>query len=132
MEHKIVLGADKFVSINERFMAGEKTVLAFESKDESLDELFATVTDGTFAKRFPVKGGKLDISDYCKKFGVVEIRLELFMRGAFAKAWQLEPFVVRENGKGYELIPEIALLRKEIKTMKRIIKELNSKIKETM
>ena len=132
MECKVSLGANKFVSIPDRFMAGEKTVLAFESSEYALDELHVTITDGTFAKRHIVKGGAFDISEYCKKAGVIEIAVDLVLRGTVAKTWRLEPFVVRENGGGYELIPEIALLRKEIRTMKKIIKELNSKINETM
>ena len=132
MECKVTLGANKFVGIKERFMAGENTVLAFESSEYALDELHATITDGAFAKRHVLKNAKFDISEYCKKAGVLEIKIDLIARGAVAKTWQLEPFVVRENGGGYELIPEIALLRKEVRRMKRIIKELNAKINETM
>ena len=132
MECKISLGANKFVSIPERFMAGEKTILAFASSEYDLGELRATITDGTFAKRHVVKGGKFDITEYCKKAGVLEITVDLILRGTVAKTWLLEPFVVRENGGGYELIPEIALLRKEVRRMKKIIKELNTKINDTM
>lgn len=132
MECKVTLGANKFVGIKDRFIAGDETYLAFESSEYALDELHATITDGAFAKRHIVKGAKLDISEYCKKAGVIEIRVDLVARGAVLKTWLLEPFVVRENGGGYELIPEIALLRREIRTMKKIIKELNSKIKDTM
>lgn len=91
-----------------------------------------TITDGTFAKRYTVKDAKFDISEYSKKAGVLEIRVDLIAMGAVAKTWLLEPFVVWENGGGYEFIPEIALLRKEIQTMKEIIKELNNKIDDTM
>lgn len=132
MECKISLGANKFVSIPERFMAGEKTVIAFESSEYDLGELRATITDGTFAKRHVVKDGKFDITEYCKKAGVLEITVDLILRGTVAKTWLLEPFVVRENGGGYELIPEVALLRKEVRRMKKIIKELNKKINDTM
>lgn len=132
MECKVSLGANKFVSIRERFFAGVTTNLAFESSEYALDELHVTITDGTFTKRHVVKGGKFDITEYCKKAGVLEITVDLILRGTVAKTWLLEPFVVRENGGGYELIPEIALLRKEVRTMKKIIKELNTKIKDTM
>lgn len=132
MECKISLGANKFVSITERFMAGVKTILAFSSSEYDLGELHVTITDGTFKKRHVVKGGKFDITEYCKKAGVLEITVDLILRGAVAKTWLLEPFVVRENGGGYELIPEVALLRKEVRRMKKIIKELNTKINDTM
>ena len=132
MECKVSLGANKFVSIKDRFEAGEKTILAFESSEYSLGELHATITDGVVAKRHPVKDARLDISEYCKKVGVIEVAVDWVERGTIVKKWLLEPLVVRENGGGYELIPEVALLRREIRTMKRIIKELNSKINDTM
>ena len=132
MEFKVSLGANKFVSIKESFVAREKIVLAFESSDYALDDLRVTITDGTFAKRHEVKDKKFDITAYCKKARVLEIGVDLVLRGTVAKTWRLEPFVVREDFGGYELIPEIALLRKEIRTMKKVIREMNSKITETM
>lgn len=132
MECKVLLGADKFVGIKDRFVAGKETILAFESSEYALNELCATITDGAIAKRYALKGARFDISEYCKKAGAIEITVDLIERGTVVKTWNLEPFVVRENGGGYELIPEIALLRREVRTMKKIIKELNSKINETM
>ena len=132
MKCKVTLGANKFVSIKDRFIAGEKTSLVFDSSEYDLNELHATISDGTSAKRYVLKNGCFDISEYCKKANVLEIKVDLILKGTVAKTWWLEPFVVRENGGNYELIPEIALLRKEIRTMKRIIKELNDKIDDTM
>ena len=132
MECKVLLGANRFVGIKDRFIAGDQTILAFESREHTLDELHATITDGTFAKRHTLRNARFDISEYCKRASVLEIKVDLIKGGAVVKSWLLEPLVVRENGGGYELIPEIALLRKEIRTMKKIIKELNSKINDTM
>lgn len=132
MEHKVILGADKFVSIKDRFLAGKEAILVFESNEYPLDELQVTITTGDGLYRRTAKDGAIDITDFCKKANVVEIGVDLIMRSVVAKSWLLEPFVVREAFGGYELIPEVALLRKEIRTMKKIIKELNSKIKDTM
>lgn len=132
MERRVTLGAHKFVRIDEVILAGEKTVLAFESGEYSLGELQATITDGTFAKRHALQDARFDITEYCKKACVLEVKVDLILKGTVAKTWLLEPFVVRENGGEYVLIPEIALLRKEIRRMKKIIKELNSKINDTM
>ena len=131
-EFKVTLGSEKFIRMGERFMAGDPTVLAFESFDYELGELHVSITDGSFLKRHIVKDAKLDITEYCGKAGVLEIRVQLVAMGAVLKTWQLEPFVVMENGGGFEFIPEIALLRTEIQTMKQAIKELNTKIDETM
>lgn len=132
MEFKVLLDTKEFVGIKERFNAKEELVFAFESSEYPLDELRVTITDGTFAKRRSVKDAKINITEYCKKACVLEIIVDLMLRGEVAKTWKLEPFVVREDFGAYELIPEIALLRKEIRTMKKVIKELNSKITETM
>ena len=132
MEFKVSLGAEEFVGIKERFIAKREAILAFESSEYPLDELRVTITDGTFPKRHVVKGAKFDITEYCKKARVLEIVVDLVLNGTVAKTWRLEPFVVREDFGGYTLIPEIDLLRKEIRTMKKVIKELNSKITETM
>lgn len=132
MKCTVNLGADKFVCINDRFCAEDNIIIAFESSEYPLDEMHVTVTNGEVTRRKTVKDGMIDISEYCKKAAVIEIGVELVLRGAVAKAWLLEPFVVKELNGGYEMIPEIALLRKELKTMKTIIKELNSKIKDTM
>lgn len=132
MEQKVTLGENDFVYIDEVILAGEKTVLAFESSEYSLGELQATITDGTFAKRHALQDARFDITEYCKKACVLEVKVGLLLKGTVAKTWTLEPLVVRENGGEYVLIPEIALLRREIRTMKKTIKELNSKIKDTM
>ena len=132
MKHKVILGENKFVGMQERFYAKEKTVIVFESGEYDLGLLYATITDGTVSERHVLRGAKLDITEYCKKAGVLEISVDLVVKGTVAKQWLLEPIVVRETGGGFELIPEIALLRNEIRTMKKIIKELNSKIHETM
>lgn len=132
MECKVSLGANKFVGIRDNFFVGKETVLAFESSEYALNELHATITDGTIAKRYVVKDRRFDISEYCTKACVLEVKVDLILNGTVAKTWLLEPFVVREAVGGYELVPEIALLREEIKTIKQAIKELNTKIYETM
>lgn len=132
MELKVKLGAEKFVGIKDRLNAGEETILVFESDEYPVNDMQVTITDGSFMRRHVVNGGRMNLSEYCKKAAVIEISADLVLRGEVAKTWLLEPIVVREVSGGYELIPEISLLRKEIRTMKKIIRELNSKIKDTM
>jgi hypothetical protein len=132
MECKVNLGADKFVGIKDRFIAERETILVFESTEYPLDELHVTISDGRSSYRHTVKSGRLDIAEYCRKATTLEIKVGLVLRGKIAKNWLLEPFVVEEVIGGYEMIPEIALLRNEIQTMKLAIRELNSKIDDTM
>ena len=132
MERKITLGNEQFIGMRDKIIAGTHVDLVFESSEYPIDELRVTVSNGSIARRHDVKNGKLDITQYCVKASVVEVVVELVLRGSVAKKFVLEPFVVRENGGAYVLIPEGALLRQEVKTLKKIIKELNSKIKQTM
>jgi hypothetical protein len=132
MEHKITLGVEKYVPIRERIKAGANTKFVFESSEYALDELQVTITNGDYIKRHTVKGNTFDLTQYTLKAGVIELTVDLVLRGAVAKTWLLEPFVVRENGGEYYLIPEVALLRKEVRRLRRAMRELNSKIKETM
>mgnify|MGYP003292062032 CR=1 FL=1 len=132
MEHKITLGSDKYVGVRERIRAGANTKFVFESSEYTLDELQVTITNGDYVRRYTVKDKTFDLTQHTLKAGVIELTVDLVLRGAVAKTWLLEPFVVRENGGEYYLIPEVALLRKEVKRMRRAIRELNSKIKETM
>ena len=132
MERKITLGNEQFIGMRDKIIAGTHVDLVFESSEYPIDELRVTVSNGSIAIRHDVKNGKLDITQYCVKASVVEVVVELVLRGSVAKKWVLEPFVVRENGGAYVLIPEVALLRQEVKTLKIIIKEMNSKIKQTM
>jgi hypothetical protein len=132
MEHKITLGGEKYVPLRERIKAGANTEFVFESSEYALDELQVTITNGDYIKRHTVKGKAFDLTPYITKAGVIEMTVGLVLRGTVAKTWLLEPFVVRENGGEYYLIPEVALLRKEVKRMRKALLELNTKIKETM
>lgn len=79
-----------------------------------------------------MKDQEFDLSRYITKASVVEVTVDLILRGVTAKTWVLEPLVVRENGGQYILIPEVALLRAETKRLRKAMRELKSTIKETM
>lgn len=132
MEHNITLGGDKYVGIRERIKAGTNTKFVFESSEYALDELQVTITNGDYIKRHTITDKAFDLTQYITKAGVIEMQVDLILRGAVAKTWLLEPFVVRENGGEYYIIPEVALLRKEVKRLRRAMRELDSKIKDTM
>ena len=132
MEHKITLGRDKYVGIRERITACTDTKFVFQSSEYELDELQVTITNGEFVKRYTVKDKTFDLTPFVKKAGVIELTVDLVLRGTVAKTWLLEPFVVRENGGKHYLIPEVELLRKECKRLRKAVRELNSKIKDTM
>lgn len=132
MERKITLGSDKYIGIREKIKAGANTKFVFESSEYALDELQVTITNGDYIKRYTVKNKIFDLTQHVIKACVVEVTVDLILRGAVAKTWVIEPIVVRENGGEYYLIPEVELLRKEVRRLRRAMRELNSKIKDTM
>lgn len=132
MERKITLGGDKYIGIREKIKAGTNTKLVFESSEYALNELQVTITNGDYIKRYTVKNKIFDLTQHVIKAGVVEITVDLILRGTVAKTWLIEPIVVRENGGEYYLIPEVELLRKEVRRLRRAMRELNFKIKDTM
>lgn len=132
MVYEIALGNERYVPFKDRVLAGKETKFVFKSSEYPLDELQVTVTNGEFIRRHTVKDQEFDLSRYITKASVVEVTVDLILRGVTAKTWVLEPLVVRENGGQYILIPEIALLRAETKRLRKAMRELKSTIKETM
>jgi hypothetical protein len=132
MVYEIALGNERYVPFKDRVLAGKETKFVFKSSEYPLDELQVTVTNGEFIRRHTVKDQEFDLSRYITKASVVEVTVDLILRGVTAKTWVLEPLVVRENGGQYILIPEVALLRAETKRLRKAMRELKSTIKETM
>lgn len=132
MVYEIALGNERYVPFKDRVLAGKETKFVFKSSEYPLDELQVTVTNGEFIRRHTVKDQEFDLSRYITKASVVEVTVDLILRGVTAKTWALEPLVVRENGGQYILIPEVALLRAETKRLRKAMRELKSTIKETM
>lgn len=132
MEYKVTLGIGRFVSFRERLLAGEETKILFDSSEYDISDLQVTITDGKTVKRFDVKDACFDITEFVTKACVLEITVDLILRGSVAKKWSLEPLVVRENGGQYYAIPEMELVRNELRRLKGAVKELNTKIQDTM
>lgn len=132
MKYTIRLGAEAFVRFPGRVRAGTNTKLLFVSDEYPLDELQVRITDGRNLIRRSVKNGEFDLTQYITKACVIEILVDLLLKGAEAKTWRIEPFVVMENGGKYVLIPEVELLRNEVKRMRKAIRELNTKIQDNM
>jgi hypothetical protein len=129
---KLTLGANSLVRVSESVRVGEKTIILFDSTEYDISQLSILLNDGISVKHFTVENRQIDITQYCDKARVIEISVELLLKGKGAKKWQIEPIVIKEDGDTFEVIPEIAFMRQEIDTMRQIIKELNSKIEETM
>lgn len=134
MEIKLLLEPKKLIRINDAVIAGERCVIAFDSKIYELGKLGVTlITKGREKHTFLLEGTNiLDITDFCKQAGRIDIVVELIMRGRTIKSWECEPIIVRELNGEFELIPEIVAMRRELALMKQVLKEFNQKINETI
>ena len=133
MEFKLALNEKKFVRIPDVLIAGEKNVIVLESNLYKLGTLGVVIKNEHKEDSYVLENRQLiDITEFCKKACKIEIKVELIMSGRTVKIWYLEPLIVREIDKGFELIPELVAMRNDIATMKKGISQLNTRIKETM
>ena len=133
MEFKLALDARKFVRIPDVLIAGEKNVIVLESNLYKLGTLGVVIKNEHKEVSYVLENEQLiDITKFCQNACKIEIKVELIMSGRTVKIWYLEPLIVREIDKGFELIPELIDMRNEIATMRKVIAQLNTRIKETM
>jgi hypothetical protein len=134
MEYKVSLGDNRFVSIHDCLIANEKNILVFDSNMYGIGKkLCVTVAkNGHEEKPILLQDNFFDISPYCKRACRIDIKVELIINGQTAKTWVLEPIVVRELDGKIEAIPEFIEMRREIAMLRQCIRELNTKIYETM
>lgn len=129
---EIKLEKSRFVKIPEMFFEGDKLELKFKSSLYTLSKLYAVATNGSTTKRGELKDNTLDISDLCRKACVVDINVYLISRSKTVKEWRLEPLVVRGLNDVFKPIPETVHMREELTTMKKALKEMNTKINDTL
>lgn len=133
MEFKLALDARKFVRIPDVLIAGEKNVIVLESNLYKLGTLGVVIKNEHKEVSYVLENKQLiDITEFCQNACKIEIKVELIMSGRTVKIWYLEPLVVREIDKSFELIPELIDMRNEIATMRKVIAQFNARIKETM
>lgn len=112
--------------------AKDKLALTFKSNSYDIRKLFVTVTDGAKVRRELLEGEGLDITDMCKKSCVIDINVDLIVRGRKRKTWTIESLVVREEDEIFKTMPETAYMRETISTMKKVIVQMDNKINELM
>ena len=80
----------------EPFIVPEKLEVEFESVYK-LEKLVVEVKKGDEIKKFVVKDQKIDLSEFTKQAGVIEMHVSLMALGKVAKTWEIEPIVVVET-----------------------------------
>lgn len=130
MNVNIILGAARFVRVNERIaLSGEEIRLCFASAVYPLGTLAVTVSSPEGKKTYYTEGKGIDVSEHFKKAGAVEISVALVGGGTVLKEWTLERMYVKECEQSYEAIPEIERLNGDVALLKAGLAELVSVVK---
>lgn len=125
------LDGRNYITHNEIITVPEEEVkLVFASSVYVLGTLVATVSDGAERLQFKLtkQDKEINITDFCKKAGRVEITVSLTVRGKIAKKWQIEPLCVREIDGTFEVIPEIEALKERLARAEKAIAEMSKLI----
>lgn len=125
MKINLVLCAASFVSHNEIVTVPEEKVeIAFSSPIYPLDSLIITARKGAEMKQYRPTESVVDITEFCKSAGLVEMTAILEARGTAAKVWQIEPLVIKELDGSFAVIPELVAMRQDIETIKKALVEI--------
>lgn len=125
------LDGRNYITHNEIITVPEEEVkLSFASSVYVLGTLVATVSNGEERLQFKLtkQDKEIDITDFCKKAGQVEITVCLTVRGKVARRWQIEPLCVREIDGSFEVIPEIEELKERLERAEKAIAEMSKLI----
>lgn len=110
----------------EVFTLCDEPLLIDVEADEAYNNLYAVCTIGNERSVIKVKDGVLTIPPTFLAPGILCVSFRQIENAEPTKRWNAEKIVLREIEDRYEVIPEMALLRNEIDTVKKAIKELYS------
>lgn len=121
MELKLVLGENRLVRIPEAIIAEEKenVLIKLESSIYDLGKVAVTIKNGFKQKSKIVKTGYIDITEFCERACKIDIKVDLIAQGYNIKSWYLEPILVREIDKKFELIPEIHAMEERLEILSK-------------
>lgn len=87
------------------------------------DNLYAVCTIGNERTVIRIRDG-LSIPPTFLKEGTLYITIEKIENGKILKRWMTEKVNLREIKDEYKVIPELSMLREEVDTLKKALKEL--------
>lgn len=108
-------------------ICSEPLIIKIKS-DVVYDNLYAVCNLNKARSVFKVKNGELSIPNTFLSPGVLLINLQVVEKGLAVKKWSAEKLTLQSLDDGYEGIPELAVLRKDINTLKNAVKEMVSLI----
>ncbi len=91
------------LGISEPFIVPENLELEFESV-YSLDKLLVEVKQNDKKQKFVTYNRKVDISEFTKQGGLIEVAVSLICGGEVVKEWELEPIVVKEINGAFKIL----------------------------
>ena len=87
----------------EPFIVPENLILEFESAYR-LDKLSIVAKQNDKTLKFVSYDKKVDLSEFTKQAGVIEICVSLICNGKVAKVWELEPLIVLEIDGEFQIM----------------------------
>lgn len=105
----------------------ESVKLVFESDSYVINVLLVTING---QQRKVLAGRELDVSEFFKKAGKVEISVAAIEKGVVLKSWTAETILVKEIDTTYQAIPEVVELSAKIDTLSKAVAELAKIVKE--
>ena len=88
------------------------------------DNLYAVCTLGNKRTTIKVKDGVLEIPPAFLEHGELHIGFKQVENGNIIKEWRAERVTLRKLDDEYKAIPELVMLRNELNTVKKALKEL--------
>jgi hypothetical protein len=133
MDIKLKLDTKKYVSLPEILVAGQKAVIAFESKEYEFGILCVIVDNGVMSETFVLENDyTIDITKFIDRGCKLDIAIEHIIKGRTVKRWRIEPIVVREIDPDIEPIPQIVDFERRLARMENIIIEFNQKLNDSL
>jgi hypothetical protein len=133
MTLNIDLKVPKFAKAGEKqiLIPEESVLIQIYSTVYELGTIVVTVKNEYCTKQFKTTGGSfIDITEFCKKSGLVEIEVDKIIEFESVKKWRVEPILLREIESEFCLIPEIEAIKDELGTVKKALSEVAGLIKQ--
>lgn len=104
-----------------------EVLIQFTSNVYKLGTLIVTVRNGNNCKLYKTIGEPINITPLCQKAGAIEMHIEQIIKFETVKSWTAEPLILVETDHGFEAIPEIQVIKNDLKTFKQsVTNELNT------
>ena len=104
---------------NDPILLPDTLTVEFVSEFYRTSELLVTADNGVLSKKIKLHNGEpLDLSDLVRE-GVLEMTVELIVKGTVVKRWTVDPILFKNTEQGFELYDYIARLEDRITALEQ-------------